>query len=116
MSDVDWLADEIRRHRVRFGTEREMQDDIERLLRSLLITFERESETGVGPIDFRVGRIGIECKVAGGPAAVLRQLMRYADVTDLGAIVLVTSRHTHRFTMQQLRGKPFRVVWVAGVF
>jgi hypothetical protein len=58
-------------------------------------------------IDFVVGRIGVELKVDGSPAAVLRQLDRYAAAAELDAVTLVTTRRAHlRGLPSELRGKP----------
>lgn len=58
-------------------------------------------------IDFVVGRVGLELKVDGAPAAVLRQLDRYAKAEQLDAVVLVTTRRSHlRGLPAELRGKP----------
>lgn len=40
----------------------------------------------------RTGRVGIECKVRGSPAAILAQLLRYAEAPEVGALVLVSTR------------------------
>lgn len=58
-----------------------------------------QREVWIGPgerIDFMVDRIGIEVKVGGSPAAVRRQLARYAATGAIDALILVTSRVTHR--------------------
>ncbi len=106
----------LQQYRIRFGTERQMQDDIEQILR--LKTgweFTREAPLGdAGIIDFIVGgSVGIECKVAGGYSAVMQQLVRYAERAEVTELILVTSRHTHRACTQTLMGKPCYVLWVA---
>lgn len=99
----------------RFGNELDLQDDLEKALVQEGYQYIREFRLETGPIDFLVaGGIGIECKVEGGPSAVLGQLMRYAAAPELDGLILVTSRHTHRFSIRELNKKPFRVVWVAG--
>jgi hypothetical protein len=58
-------------------------------------------------IDFMVGRVGIELKVDGGNAEVLRQLDRYAASPDVDALVLITSRRRLVAGLPaELRGKP----------
>lgn len=111
--NLDELASLIGRHRLRYGTEKQLQDDIERLLTVCGVPFTREHQTSTGPIDFLTEGIGIECKVDGGPSAILSQLIRYAAEPELTAIILVTSRRTHRMDIRELQGKPCRIVWVA---
>lgn len=101
-------------HTLRFGTELQLQNDVEEILTAAGIAFIREHRLAGDRIDFLAGRVGIECKVGGGPSAVPEQLLRYALRPELDALILVTSKHTHRFRFQELNGKPFRVVWVAG--
>jgi hypothetical protein len=63
------------------------------------------------------GKVAIEVKVAGRPAAVLRQITRYAACPEVDALVLVTSRATHRTLGdgKPVNGKPVTVVWIGGV-
>lgn len=103
----------LQQHRLRYGTERQLQDDIERLFAEAGITYVREHRLSTGPIDFFVDGVGIECKVAGGPSEILSQLIRYAAEPSVTAIILVTSRRTHRLDVTELQGKPLRIVWVA---
>lgn len=112
---IDQIAAAITRYRLQFGSERALQDGIERVFQELGHQFTREHPLGpAGTIDFLCGAIGIECKVSGSPSAVLAQLQRYALVTQIDSLILVTSRHTHRFGVNEIGGKPFRVVWLAG--
>lgn len=98
------------------GTEKAMQDAIERLLTAAGIAHQREYQIGKGFIDFRTVAegIGIECKVDGGPSLVLPQLMRYAECPDIHGVILATTRRTHRFATEVLRDKPFGVVPIMG--
>lgn len=43
-------------------------------------------------IDFMIGHLGIEVKVAGTAATVIRQLRRYAAHPDIDSLMLVTTR------------------------
>lgn len=63
-------------------------------------------------IDFTYGEVGIEVKVDGSRADVLRQLSRYAEHSDIGGLVLVTTRARHRAMPAELNGKPLRVVFL----
>lgn len=55
-------------------------------------------------------RIGIECKIDGSLAAVIGQLLRYAESPAIEALILVTSRSRHRAIPVELGGKPVFVV------
>lgn len=106
----------LRSYRIPFGTERAMQDEIERIFDAATVPFVREAQTGTGPIDFLVGGVGVECKVGGSPASVIGQLLRYSESESIDSLILVTSRRAHSWGVEKLGGKLFRVVWVAGNF
>lgn len=107
-------------YRLPFGTEDELQVAIMLLLRKLEIPHQREALLNVGePInqwsrtdptkaykDWRARQLGIvdfvvagdlalECKVAGGPAAVSNQIARYLRHEGVKGLLLVTTRSTH---------------------
>lgn len=64
-------------------------------------------------IDFMVGRVGIELKVDGGSAEVLRQLDRYAASPDVDALVLISSRRRLLIGLPaELRDKPLAGICV----
>lgn len=65
-------------------------------------------------IDFLVGRVGVECKVAYGAATVLRQLERYAASDEVDDLLLVTTKATHRGLPPVVGGKPLLVLFLAG--
>lgn len=114
MTDLETLAALLARHRIRFGTERQMQDDIEQILEAAGIVAAREHRLLPGPIDFLAfGGIGIECKVAGSNSEVFRQCRGYLGCEECTALLLVTSRGVHRQLPDVLGGKPTRVLWVA---
>lgn len=117
MTDLTQLCSLLRSRRLRFGTEADMQADIEQLLTDEQIAFERERQLGVrGRIEFYLpeSRVGIECKVMGSVGAVAEQLLRYAVSDEIGALLLVTKRRQHRDLDGELWGKPLRVIWIGG--
>ncbi len=67
---------------------------------------------GAGRIDLAVGRVGVEVKVAGTPAAVDRQLARYRASGAFDAVVLVTTRPVHLSLSDPGGTVPLRVVVV----
>lgn len=115
---MDELVKFLRGFRYPFGTEKELQDAVETAVSGSWGVV-REYGRGADRIDFAVltgiGVVALECKVDGGPSDVLRQLLRYASRDDIAGVVLLTSRHTHRWGETTLCGKPFEVVWVGGV-
>ncbi|TXH11290.1 MAG: hypothetical protein E6R03_14355 [Hyphomicrobiaceae bacterium] len=103
-------------YRIPFGNERSMQDTMFEILMHAGIGFYREFYLGKDRVDFLLADgLAIECKVEGSPVAVMQQLLKYAACDEVKSILLVTSRHTHRWPgVTELNGKPFRVYWVAG--
>ncbi|HEY6329737.1 MAG TPA: hypothetical protein VI756_10400 [Blastocatellia bacterium] len=62
-------------------------------------------------IDFVIGSIGLEVKVDGSRADVVRQLQRYAQYFD--ALILVTTRSRHQMP-KTLGGKPLETILLRG--
>ena len=111
---IDDIADHLREFRIRFGTEAVMQSDVALALCNRAAAEHRLSDRD--RIDFYLPtlRIGVECKVAGGPTDVLSQLLRYAASPEIDGLILVTRRRSHCFTERALGGKPLRIVYVGG--
>ncbi len=65
-------------------------------------------------IDFMVGAIGIECKVAGASGSVMLQCGRYLEHDAVESLILVTTKAAHRRICYDSE-KPFRVVVVGGL-
>lgn len=101
---------------LRFDTEAHLQEDVATVLKVCGIKCRREFQLPGGPIDFRTEQgIGIECKVDGSPAAVLRQLLRYAEEGEnqIREVLLVTSKAGHRWRDNlTLCSKPFEILWI----
>lgn len=107
----------LRSHRLRFGTEQQLHEDIAQLLTSMSVVFVRELRlSDADRIDFYLPeyKIGIECKVAGGPTAVAAQLLRYAQHDDVNELILVTSRRSQLLSVDQLCGKACHCLWIGG--
>lgn len=94
-----------------------MQSDIAFALTTEEVPFERE--VAFGPrdrIDFLVGTVGVECKVAGSANQVMRQLSRYAESDRITELVLVTSKASHRqLNNSEMMGKIIRVRYIWGI-
>lgn len=123
IEQVNQIAVHLRTFRLRFGTEADLQEDV-------WMALDGESDDNLdsgdlmpeynlgaaGRIDFYFqSGIGVECKVQGNKAAVLSQLLRYADHPLITGLVLVTRCRQHTNFPDTLRGKPLAIVWVAGV-
>ena len=99
--------------------EYDLQDAVAQLL-GAAHNVEREARlSSTDRIDFLVkhheGTVGVEIKVGGSRAEVLRQLARYADYEGISSLILVTNKSRHRAMPKALRGKPLFVVYVGGV-
>ena len=89
------LADLLRRKRIPLTTERATQDAIEGVLSAEGIAFAREASLDEhGRIDFLVGRVGIEVKIAhvSRPREIFRQLSRYCLSPSIDGLILATGR------------------------
>lgn len=101
------------RWRFNYQKEKDLQDGIETVLRAAGVEFEREKNlVEFGTIDFLLrGGIGIEVKIKGSPADVIRQLHRYAQSPQIASLVLVTGKLSHgRSFPAELQAKPLYVV------
>lgn len=93
-ADMVAVLERVRSYRYLAGTEDELQRQIARALEQEGVTFQREYDLGApGRIDFYLPQwnTGLEVKIGGSAAAVLRQLHRYSSAA-LDALVLVTRR------------------------
>lgn len=105
----------LRTHRFRFVNERELQDGIELVLRGAGLAITREASLGAaGTIDFLVDDLGVEVKVAGSRADVVRQVHRYLQVDALSSILVVTTRAQLARLPASIAGKPVRALHLTG--
>lgn len=96
-----------------------LQHAIERALVRAGVAYAREVEL-LGPagrlhgdrIDFLLGDVGLEVKVDGSRADVIRQLDRYAESDQVQHLLLVTTRAQHRAMPRELREKPLEVLYL----
>ncbi len=113
---AEWIAGLIGGHRYRYRDELQLHDGIGQVLAEAGVIVAAEARlSGRDRIDFLAGTVGIEVKVAGTAAAVVRQLRRYAASPRVEALILVTNRARHRAMPDQSGGKRVRVVWLSGV-
>lgn len=88
------VADLLARYRIFGVAESVVQAQIEQALRNEGVDFLREVEIAPGDrIDFMVGSVGIEVKIKGNRAPIIRQLARYIGNDRVDEIILAaTSR------------------------
>lgn len=114
MSDLLSVVGILDTTRFVWTTERELQDGIALALEAEGLDVETEVRVDArNRLDLKVGGVGIEVKIGGTWRTVRRQLERYAALESLDALVLVTSRPSHRQIVSPLGGKPV-VVHLAG--
>ncbi len=102
-------------------SEAQLQDQISRVLTFEGFEHQREVIAGSGRYDILVGRIVIELKVKGSANAVERQAMRYVQMPEVDAVVVVTTSQrlaaslmatgdVGQVPLGTLGGKPFHVI------
>ena len=108
-------------YQIPYGNERAMQTCIGKILEANNIGYIPEHRfCDRDRVDFWIPeqRIALECKVDGGATKVLSQLLRYAEHEQVGSVILVTCRASHRSEMSDLttlNNKPFSLIWVASL-
>lgn len=105
----------LRSARFRYSNEAELQEGIQRLLADNDLAHEREAVLTDGErIDFLVGSVGVEVKIAGSSSEVFRQLMRYAKLPKISALILITDKTRIANGMPgTILSKPLHVVCLA---
>ncbi len=102
-----------------FSNESELQEQVEDRLRASGIKFRSQvPATKRDRFDILLpGGIVLELKTNGSASALLSQLERYAQHEDVTAIVVVTSRSSHRQieVVHEVYGKPVRVIHVGSL-
>ena len=112
---LDTVAEVIGRVSFRnCADELEMQKRIGAALTAEGIEHMREAPIRGGRIDFRIGNIGVECKVKGSLSALTRQVSAYTDEPGISEFLVVTTRFALRRLPASMAGKAIRVLWVGG--
>jgi hypothetical protein len=110
------VASVIKAQRYRYADEAHLQEAIAGALAAAGIEAVREVRLApADKIDFMVGSLGIEVKIAGQSPAVARQLLRYAKSEVVAELMLVTTRPRHRDMPRDIGGKAVHVVWLSGI-
>lgn len=96
MTSAVEVLEVLERARFVWTTEGDLQHGIADALEAAGFAVEREVRVDAhNRLDLKVGTVGIEVKIAGSWRDVRRQLDRYAELAELDALVLVTSRPMH---------------------
>lgn len=96
--------------------EVELSAAVAKLLTDAGVAFEREVRlSSRDRIDFMVGSIGVELKVDGTLAQILRQLDRYLQHERVSEVVLVSTRRKHMYVPSALRGKRIVPICLGGL-
>jgi hypothetical protein len=106
------IATLLEGYRFSWVNEGDLQTNIAMILAG---RFDYEREVALNArdrVDFMVGRIGIECKVAHSATQVIRQLIRYVESPLVDEIILVTTRHSHQTIPTEMGGKSIHVVYL----
>lgn len=102
----------------RFGREVDLHEGIAHALESHALPYQREYIAGPHDrFDFLVdGQVVIEAKIKGAMSGALIQCKRYAEHSDVAAVILVTTKQWGRTADSSLmvRGKPVRVIKLRG--
>lgn len=119
--ELDTLASLLRRMPARgLPDEAAVQEAIERALTLAGVPFVREAVCVGGRIDFLVGAsdgttgIGVEVKVGGSVAALIRQVSGYAEEPRIASLLVVTTLHRLARMPRSIGGLPVDVVWLGG--
>lgn len=107
------VAQFLRSCRYSYESEAELQEGIAKALATEGFTFTREARlNSLSRIDFLSfdGGVGIEVKIGGSHADLVRQIFRYAGHDEIRELVVVTSRRHHSGIPPNVLGKPIHVV------
>ena len=103
------LVEFIRKLKIPYSTEKEMQESLFSCFSSAGFNVQREfSLSPKDRIDFLItlesGAVGVECKTKGTPISIYRQLERYSKYDCISSLVLITSKHMN--AGDEIKGKP----------
>ncbi len=108
------VLDALRATRFLWASEDDLQRGLLEVFEQSGLPVAREFNLGrEGRIDFLVGTVGVEVKVAGTWQNVRRQIAGYLQHATLSAMVVVTSKARHDRLPAELVGKPVVVHRVA---
>jgi hypothetical protein len=106
MATLEGIIGLLESRRFNAQTESELQTAIAQTFEGAAIAFVREYRLSPRDrIDFKIGRVGIEVKIGGSNAALIRQVHRYAQSDALDSIIIVTTRSQHWVPTESINGR-----------
>ena len=103
----------LRMYRFDLSSEDKTQQGIAAALTIAGIAFQREVPlTKKDRLDFLIDGIALEVKLEGGRAALLRQLLRYAEHPEVRELMVFTSRRRLTLLPPLISGKSLTVCYV----
>jgi hypothetical protein len=117
MMNAVGLARLLRGYSLRRSREKDLQADVEEVLRLKDVPFVREYCLDVANrVDFWIpdGRVALEIKIKGSLTHVAMQLSRYAKFGEVGEILLLTTRPGHTAVPREMNRKHVVVEVVEG--
>lgn len=116
-SKVEGLVTALKKYRINYASESELQQGVAGVFEKEGYAFEREVFLSPGDrIDFIVGDIGIEVKTGGSLSALLRQLYRYAKYDSIKCLLVITSRNWLTQLPEKVREKPIQIINLGNAF
>ncbi len=113
---VEAIHSALTGHAIRTTDEGELGSAVAQLLTEAGVPFEREFRLSPRDrIDFMVGSVGVELKVDGSIAELIRQLDRYAKHDVVSGLVLVSTRRKHLYLPTELQGKRVTAICLGGL-
>lgn len=113
--NLQQLARNLEAFRYDTSSEDAVQRGVSAALRSVGVAAEREVQVECGRLDFLTADgVAIEVKLHGGTNDLLRQIHRYAQLDQVKAILVVTSRHRLAQMPRELNAKPVAVALLVG--
>ncbi len=110
--DAEDLADLLKKYRLRWSREKDLQDGVEQVLRCEDVPFVREyCFDAANRVDFWLPDFGIalEIKIKGSLTDVALQLSRYAEFIEVREILLLTAVRAHASVPRRINNKPIVV-------
>lgn len=105
----------IRGYSFWYSREAELQEGIYQALTLAGLEFVEQARlTPKERLDFLVGGVAVELKVAGGTRPLEAQLTRYCRLDEVTGVVVVTTRVRHLALPRVIEGKPVELIGLAG--
>lgn len=106
------IVETVHGYRFSVSNEQELQEGLWRVLAGMDGARREVRLDERSRIDFLIGGVGIEVKVDGSLADLVRQATRYSKFAEVSEIVVVTTRSRHLGLPAQLGGKPVHIAYL----